>query len=125
MNKYEALFNIILMQTKSGELKWSQLRRNANSDLIFNPNLVFRQFSATLIREGGDYTLLLVEKKYDDPDQDLAYEKYQSELLVVDEGELVATLSDSVIDPSKLMRLANMVETRSDKARKLFGTGEM
>jgi hypothetical protein len=124
MNKYETLFDDILKQTQSRALQWKQVRRHANSDLIFNPSLVFRQFSSEFLRSGSHFTLLLVEKKYDDPEHDFAYQKYVPEVLVVDdEGELVATLTDSVIERRDLLRLADMVESRSDKASKLFDTG--
>lgn len=125
MNKYEALFDAITKQTKAGELKWKQLRRQANSDLIFNPGLVFRQFEAKFSKAGEDFNLLLVEKKYDDPEHDYAFQRYFPELLVVDEaGELVATLTDSLIERTALSRLVDMVEVRSDKANKLFGPDE-
>jgi hypothetical protein len=122
MNKYEALFHEIVELTKLRELQWKQLRRGAHSDLIFNPNLVFRQFSAEFPRGGEDFKLLLVEKKYEDPEHDFAYERYAPEVLVMDEdGELITTLTDSVIERRDLMRLADMVEVSSDKANKLFG----
>jgi hypothetical protein len=121
MNKYEKLFAEIYSQTKAGTLKWKQLRRQANSDLIFNPNLVWRQFAADFERDENAFTIILVEKKYDDPDFDFAYEKYSPELLVVDDGELVATISDSIIERTDMIRLANLIEIKSDKAKKLFG----
>ncbi|GAB3398094.1 hypothetical protein NX774_18840 [Massilia agilis] len=121
MNKYEALFDEILKQTQTRALEWRQLRRNANADLIFNPTLVYRQFSTEMRRRGNSFTVLLVEKKYDDPEHDFAYQRYAPELLVVDDdGELVTTLTDSVIEWRDLMRLASMVEAQSDKASKLF-----
>ncbi len=122
MNKYEKLFAEIYSQTKAGTLKWKQLRRQANSDLIFNPNLVWRQFAADFERDENTFTIILVEKKYEDPDFDFAYEKYSPELLVIDEGELVATISDSVIEKNDMIRLSNLVEMKSDKAKKLFGS---
>ena len=121
MNKYEALFAEIYKQTKLGRLIWKQIRRHSNSELIFNPNLVFRQFSCSFSRGDNDFTLLLLEKKYDDPDHDFAFEKYLPELLVVDsDGELVATLTDSIIERVEMIRLAHLVEAKNDKANKLF-----
>lgn len=124
MNKYEALFDEIIKQTQSQVLSWKQERRHANSELIFNPNSVFRQFTADFPRGDTTFKLLLVEKKYDDPEHDFAYEKYVPELVIVDSvGELVTTLTDSVIERTHLLRLADMVESRSDKANKLFEPG--
>jgi hypothetical protein len=121
MNKYEELFNEILSQTKSGKLNWRQVRKESNSELIFNSSLIWRQFTADLVRGNNNFTLLFVEKKYEDPAYDFTYEKYLPELLIIHEGELIATLSDSVIDISDMIALANIVETTSDKAKLLFG----
>jgi len=121
MNKYEQLFDEILSQAQSGRLKWKQLRRQANSDIIFDPCLVYRQYSAELQREGGEFTVLLVEKKYDDPESDFAYQRRIPELLILDEGELVTRITDSIIERTDMYKLINIVETRSDKAQKLFG----
>ena len=120
MNKYEILFADILKQTKAGLLKWKQLHRYANSEIIFSPNIVFRQFESTLVLGSNEYKLLLIEKKYDDPEHDFVFDSYVLEMLILDDGELVTTLSDSVIERSDLIKLANMVETRSDKASRLF-----
>ncbi|UQN37164.1 hypothetical protein MTR80_05535 [Alcaligenes aquatilis] len=121
MNKYEKLFSEIYSQTKAGTLKWKQLRRQANSDLIFNQNFVWRQFAAEFERGENIFTIILVEKKYEDPDFDSPYEKYYPELLIIDGGELVSMISDSVIEKNDLIRLANLVEMKSDKAKRLFG----
>ncbi|MGC4077986.1 MAG: hypothetical protein QM702_13345 [Rubrivivax sp.] len=121
MNKYEALFDEILRKTRNGKLHWKQIRRGSNAELIFNPNLVYRQFATNFERSGNQFKLLLLEKKFDDPEHDFVYEKYLPEILVVDEdGELIATLSDSLIERSEMIRLASLVETKSDKASKLF-----
>jgi hypothetical protein len=124
MNKYEVLFDEIVSLTRSKALIWKQMPRHANSELIFNPNLVFRQFSADFSRNRTNFKLLLIEKKIDDPEHDFAYERRAPEVLVVDEaGELVTTLTDSVIERTDMLRLADMVETGSDKASKLFAPG--
>lgn len=121
MNKYEKLFFEILLKTKDETLKWRQIRKQSNSELVFNPSLIWRQFSADFVRDGATFTLLLVEKKHEDPDYDFAYEKYSLELLVIDEGELVATISDSIIERTDMIALASLIESKSDKAKKLFG----
>lgn len=125
MNKYEELFNEIKSKTRDETLKWQQLRRSANSDIIFNPSTVFRQFSASLERGGAEFKILLVEKKFEDPDSDFGYEKYYPELLLISEGELVATIDDSVIAISDMANLASTVESKmldstSSNAQKLF-----
>lgn len=124
MNKYEKLFDQIATLTRSKALTWKQIKRQANADLIFNPSSVFRQFTADLRRGDTIYTLLLVEKKLDVLDCDFHSERHIAELLIVDqEGELVATLTDSVIKPTDLLRLAGMVETQSPKSVQLFEPG--
>lgn len=121
MNRYQRFFDEILRKTKSKEIAWKQIHRRDNSGLVFNHNLVFRQFSAPLKISGDAYKILLVEKKYDDPEDEAPFEKYDPELIIVGEEEIVATLTDSVIDRSKMIELASLVELRNDRAEKLFG----
>lgn len=120
MNKYEILFNEILEDTNNGKLKWKQVSKRANTDVIFNPNKVFRQFKSQLVRDNTEYVLLLVEKKYDDPEFDFAFERYDLELLILEQGELVTCMTESVIEKKYMMKLVDLVETKSDKANKLF-----
>jgi hypothetical protein len=117
-NKYQMLYSEITADTNSGKITWKQENRGAYSHVVFSSNTVRRLFSAKFERNGDEYTLLLAEKKYDDPDFDMAYEKYKVELLVLDHGELVVTLDNSTVDVDQL---ADVVETKSDRAKKLFG----
>lgn len=120
MNKYERLFQEIVDATKAGKLTWKQLSKRANSDVIFNQNLVFRQFSSQLVRGDFEFTVLFVEKKHQDVDSDFAYERYLPEILILDGGELIASITDSVIDRGEMIKLAELVESKSDKSKKLF-----
>lgn len=117
MNKYEELYKEILTETRSGQMSWKQERKDAYPNVVLNSNYVRRLFSANFQRDGDDYVVLLTEKKYEDPEFDLAFERFKIELLVLDEGELIIALDDSTIDVSTL---ADLVETKSDRARKLF-----
>ena len=120
MNKYEILFKEILDGTRDGKLKWKQLNKRANSEVIFNPNLVFRQFSSQLTRGDSEFTVILVEKKYEDPAFDFYYEKYYVEFLILEKSEFVISITDSVIEKNDMMKLVDMVESKSDKTNKLF-----
>jgi hypothetical protein len=120
MNKYEKLFKKILVDTRSDNLAWKQERRGANSDVIFNSQLVFRQYSANFELTNQPFRLILIEKKFEDPANDYAFDKYVPELLVLQDSELVATLNESVIEGRDLLSLINLVETKSDRAKNLF-----
>ncbi|HEY8272845.1 MAG TPA: hypothetical protein VIG33_18270 [Pseudobdellovibrionaceae bacterium] len=119
MNKYEKLFQEIYEMTKGGDLKWKLISRNAHSDIIFNPSLVFRQFESRMVRDGDEYKVLFVEKKSAEPDYDYL-EKYWPEVVVLCDGELIASLGDSVIERQNLISLMELIESKSDKAKKLF-----
>lgn len=121
MNKYEALFKEISALTKNGGISWSQISRSANSDLIFNSSSVFRQFKSKMEKSGNTYVIYFIEKKRPDPEYDFEIDKYSPEILVVDDqNELVAMLSDSIIDRHDLYQFAGTVESKSDRASKLF-----
>ena len=120
MNKYEKLFNEILDATGDGKLKWRQLNKRENSEVIFNAYLVFRQFSSQLIKGDSEYTVLLVEKKFVDHEVFPLDDKYTLELLVLEQGELITCITESVIEKKDMIKLVDIVETKSDKAKKLF-----
>lgn len=121
MNKYEKLFNDIVEKTESNEIKWKQISKNANSDFIFNSDMTFRQYSGKYMKDEDSYTLIFVEKKYDDPVHDFAYQAYKPEILVVDDNnELLVTLTDSIIEKADLIELVQEIQEKNDKAKKLF-----
>lgn len=122
MNKYEELFGDIYNKTTSGEIKWKQIRKDAHSDLIFNPDLSFRQYAGTYNKGNDKYEVIFVEKKADDPEHDFVYQKYMPEILIIDESnELLVTLTDSVIDKGQMIDLVNEIEQKNDKVKKLLG----
>jgi len=123
MNKYEVLFQEIMEQTQAKSLLWRQLNRHENSDLILNSHAVVRQFMADFARGGNSFTLLLVEKKYEESDFGFTYYRLAPEVLVLEDGELVTTLTDALIERKYMLRLLGMVQVHNDKARKLFGVG--
>ena len=45
------------------------------------------------------------------------------EVLVLEDGELVTSLSDGRIERKYVLRLLDMVQVRNDKARKLLDVG--
>ena len=120
MNKYEKLFKEIYEATKDGKIVWSQIDRRSHSSIIFNPRFVFRLYEAEFERSENIFTLIIVEKKYDDPDQDFEIERYDPELLILSQGELITTLNTSVINSRDFIRLVEIVELKNDKAKKLF-----
>src|SRR5471030_3452762 len=75
MNEYEVLFQEIEEQTKSQSLRWRQINRRDNADLILNSNLILRQFAADFTRGENHFVLLFVEKKDNDALFDSLFEK--------------------------------------------------
>ncbi len=121
MNKYETLFNDILKQTKLGKLKWAQVDKRSNSQVIFNSNLVFRQYKASYLRNEEKYFIILVEKKFEDPNFDFAFESYEQEVLVLDaDGELLVSMTDNLIEKKSLETLSSYVEENNDRTSSLF-----
>lgn len=121
MNKYEKLFKDIVDKTDSGDIEWQQTSRSAHSDLIFNPDMTFRQYSGKYKKGDDTYNVVFVEKKYDDPVHDFAYQAYKPEILVIDENnELLVTLTDSIIEKTDLISLVQEIEEKNDRTKKLF-----
>ncbi|WP_285409259.1 hypothetical protein [Pseudomonas sp. FR229a] len=121
MNKYEKLFDDIATKTHNGDLNWKQISKTAHADLIFNPDMSFRQYATVYKKGGKTYELVFVEKKTDDPHHDYAFQKYIPEVLVVGQNnELVTTLTDSVIDRDQMIDLVRTIEENSDSLSGLF-----
>jgi hypothetical protein len=105
-------------------LTWKQLNKRDNSDVIFNSNFVFRQFSSQLVRDGSEFTVLLVEKKHEAPDFFFSYQRYAPEILILEGGELIAAITDSIIERSELMKHADLVPSKSDRFQRLLGSSK-
>lgn len=122
MNGEQAVFQDIKNRTASDSLTWSIANPSAFAHLIFQSPHVYRLFKTSYTRGDDDYyDLLLVEKKFGDPDWDYSIEKYKLELIFIQNGNLIATLDEYSIDFSQLASLARLVETKSTQAKKLFG----
>jgi hypothetical protein len=121
MNKYEKLFSDIVEKTDSGEIEWRQISKSSHADLIFNPDMAFRQYSANYKKGSETYEVIFVEKKTDDPNFDFAFQKYMPEVLVIDKNnDLIVTLTDSVIEKNHMIDLVKNIEKKNDKTKKLF-----
>jgi hypothetical protein len=122
MNKYEKLFEEIVNKTKDNKIAWRQSSKTAHADLIFNPDMVYRQYSGELSKDGETYNVVFVEKKADDPVHDFAYQRYMPEIMIIDsKNELLLTLTDSVIDKGDMINLVKEIEEKNDRTRKLLG----
>jgi hypothetical protein len=121
MSNEQIVFDDIAQKTKTDKLSWSIVGNQYASGLIFQPSAVYRIFKSDYLRDPSDiYEILLVEKKYPDPDWDFAIEKYKVELVFIQNGALVATLDEFSIDFTQLVTLARLIESKSTQARKLF-----
>ncbi len=121
MNKYEKLFAEIAEKTEKNEIEWKQVKKSAHADLIFNPDMVFRQYSGELKKGNDTYEVVLVEKKTDDPVHDFAYQRYIPEIMIIDDkNELLVTITDSVIEKEDMLCLVQTIEEKNDRVKKLF-----
>lgn len=122
MSNQQAVVEDILRKTNEGAIAWSITSNQYASGFIFQPGYVYRIFKAMYQRTPGDtYEVLLVEKKYGDPDWDFELEKYRVELLFIQAGVLVASLDEYSVDQSSLITLVRLAESKSAQAKRLFG----
>lgn len=121
MNNEIDLFEKIEKATDLGKLAWKLVSKNRYSDIIFQPNHIFRIFQTIYTKEGDDYEVLLVEKKYEDPDWDFEVEKYRPEMYFLFEKEIVLTIDENSIDMNSFIQLIHKIEHRTDRAKKLLG----
>lgn len=121
MNKYEKLFAEIAEKTEKNEIEWKQVKKSAHADLIFNSDMVFRQYSGELKKGNDTYEVVFLEKKTDDPVHDFAYQRYIPEIMIIDDkNELLVTITDSVIEKDDMLGLVQAIEEKNDRVKKLF-----
>ena len=121
MSSTQSLFRKVVQATDAGTMKWKIVPRTAYSEVIFQPSYVFRIFESKFQKDEDDYVVLLVEKKYDDPEWDFDVERYRPELHFLYEGSIVLTIDEDEVDLIKLVRFAKTVESSTDRAKKLLG----
>ena len=119
MNKYEKLFHEVVVATKNNEIHWVQQNRFSNQEFIFNVSLVHRQFKGEFAKKGELFNLLLVEKKYADPQEEYL-DRWIPELHFLSSNELVFSITDSVVERDEFYKLVELVESKNAKAKKLF-----
>ena len=120
MSKEYKLFEQIVQATDSKKMLWKLKSNTSYSDVIFQPNHVFRIFEGEYEKDGDEYTVLLVEKKYGDPEWDFEVERYRPEIYFLYQGSIVLVLDDTKIELQQLIQLINVVEITTDRARKLL-----
>lgn len=122
MSNEQAVVNDIFKKTEEGSITWSIVNNQYASGFIFQSGHVYRIFKAQYQRTPNDtYEILLVEKKYGDPDWDFEVERYRVELLFLQSGVLVASLDEYTVDQSSLITLVRLAESKSAQAKRLFG----
>ena len=122
MSNEQSVFDDIVKKTQSNSISWNIVSNSHASHLIFQPGHIYRIFKTEYSRDGHDfYEVLLIEKKYGDPEWDFAVEKYKVEIAFIQNGILIASLDEYTIDFSSLVNLARLVESKSSQAQKLFG----
>jgi len=102
-----------------------QVRRLEHAEIILNHHEVIRQFSAQYQRDGGTFTLLLLERRYlyeDDRFFLPREERRRAELMILEDDELLIGLNHYAIKLARMMELLDLVIAQSDRVRRLFGT---
>lgn len=121
MSKESLLFSKIVEETESGQLSWRIVPRGRYSEFIFQPKQVFRIFETNYTKDDDSYTVLLVEKKYDDPEWDFAVERYRPEMYFLFDDAIVLVIDEDSVDMNRLVRLVKSVEVSTDRAKRLLG----
>lgn len=119
MNNYESLFYEILTLTRSEQLCWHQIGRKENAEIILNPHLVIRQFASDMRLEGNVLGLLLLERRHLYNEEDFfiePLEERRAELLVLAEGELIASLTEMSVRLARMMELLDLAIDQSNRS---------
>lgn len=105
--------NNLLNKTRNEELKWKIVSNEKWDHLIFQKNFVYRSLEAEYKLKGKEYTVVLIEKKYEDPEHEYYYEKYSVEVLLLKDGSLITTISENEVDREELLKLLGQADMKS------------
>ncbi len=121
MNRHRELYDEVMAQTRDGALKWRQIARQENAEVILDSLRVVRQFTTTFVRFGITYTLLCVEKRqYIQEDLFFGSEESVGELLFLRDGELIERLAEPTLYWLRLSCMAEEIAQASDRASQLY-----
>lgn len=111
MTSATELYEEVVALTENGDVKWRQITKSANAELIFHPERVSEQYELLWQQDKQVCTLLLIEKRHKEIEHPLLgpTELKKYELLIVDSGKLVRKLDEWAFNWPQLCRLAAAV----------------
>jgi hypothetical protein len=110
LDNVHALFREISNLTERGKLRWKKTNKFAHPDLVFNDKVAFNQFTVNMKKGGKEYKLLLLEKR-GGPNAGFDHERFRTELLVIHNHKLLATITESMIDRASFKILMKTAES--------------
>ncbi len=123
MDQYDRIIDDVRRKTDDEVVRWKVVNADRHSDILLNSYRVVRAFHADYTVGVNKYDLLFVQRKIN-PDDDFGdySEGYAFELFVLDDddGEIVFTLREGVVDRDDLLRLSGSIEAHNDRAKRFF-----
>ncbi len=122
MDRYDRIVRDIQQKTDDEAIHWKVVNADRYSSVLMNPFRVIRAFTADYPIGGKKYDLLFVERKVDYHDDfgDLA-EGYGFDLFILDEeGQIVLSLYEGVVDRDDLLKLSGLIDEHNDRVKDFF-----
>jgi hypothetical protein len=120
MDQFDRIIFDIRRKTSDEELDWKIVPPASVSRIVLNPDRVVRAYSADYPVQERIYPLVFVERRvelfdgYSSPYESLDFEVF---VLDSDDGEVVLTLYDGVVDRDDLVKLSGLIKTHNDRAK--------
>jgi hypothetical protein len=122
MNRFDRVIQDIQQKTANAELKWVIVSPGRFERVLIEPDRVLRAAAADYDLGGKKFLLLFAEKKADYFDDfGGVREGRDFQLLILDQdGEIVLSFFDGVVDRDDLIKLAALIDDHNDRAREFF-----
>ena len=122
MDRYNRILDDIRRKTDDEVICWKVVNADRYSDVLLNPHRVIRAFLAPYNIGGKTYNLLFVERKTDFHDDfDPLTEGFGYDLFILDDdGQIVVSLYEGVVDRDDLLRLSGLIDEHNDRAQNFF-----
>jgi hypothetical protein len=122
MDRYDRIIRDIQQKTDSELIRWKVVSSDQHSGILLNAFQIVRTLAAEYPIGKRKYDLLFVERKVDFHDEfGDSTEGYGCELLVLDEdGQMVLSLYEGVVDRDDLLKLAGLIDEHNDRVKNFF-----
>lgn len=112
---YTRIVDEIIDDTYAKKIVWQNENPQLWQTIIYNYNFAFKAYSCIYSKDGQEFKLLFVEKKFPDQHSDWegVAETYFPELMILQTTNVVGVINENNANKDDLIRLAGAIESNN------------